>query len=447
VHLSEEPLREHAPAAGHPKPAPSADPTATTQQYVVRFWPRVLSFYQQTVMVHQHGHNRLLAPEEPMDWQYRAVVAINDDTLYASTFVDTRDGGIVVLQIPKAGTNYSLLVLDVFGNRIEVPVPTNISGVYALVSPTYTGEIPGGAQKIVMQYPVTIWNFRADKCYNGVDTSKEADEFRQALIMNGQETLMLPVASFDVSVKETADELALDRPRALLELMRKAVTDGSTTPVLSPGDLDLSAQFNAAFDAAVAAELAGNYSPMLVLTRAVIDAWQSIQAHWRNLAGPTGWIHPLNFAAWGTDYPGRAAGNEFIQYGNNAAAAGYWHTFVDKDGAALRCIDGHTYQITFPAGQIPQADRFWSLTAYTPDSIELIKNDAKKYVVASYMNPVKNADGSITVYISQQPPADNLRPNWLPVDDKKFNIMLRVYGPTGNTAPGVTYNPPTIIRH
>ncbi len=26
----------------------------------------------------------------------------------------------------------------------------------------------------------------------------------------------------------------------------------------------------------------------------------------------------------------------------------------------------HSYRLTFPAGEIPQAKRFWSLTAYTP---------------------------------------------------------------------------------
>ena len=34
----------------------------------------------------------------------------------------------------------------------------------------------------------------------------------------------------------------------------------------------------------------------------------------------------------------------------------------------------HGYQLTFPAGEIPQAKRFWSLTAYLPVSIPLVPN-------------------------------------------------------------------------
>ena len=39
--------------------------------------------------------------------------------------------------------------------------------------------------------------------------------------------------------------------------------------------------------------------------------------------------------------------------------------------------------LRFPRKQIPEAERFWSLTAYLPGSIELVPNRAKKYLVAS----------------------------------------------------------------
>ena len=40
--------------------------------------------------------------------------------------------------------------------------------------------------------------------------------------------------------------------------------------------------------------------------------------------------------------------------------------------------------MTFPQGPAPEADRFWSVTAYTPEAIELVDNPADKYAVASY---------------------------------------------------------------
>ena len=100
--------------------------------------------------------------------------------------------------------------------------------------------------------------------------------------------------------------------------------------------------------------------------------------------------------------------------------------------------------MTFPSGQIPQAKRFWSVTAYTPNSIELIDNSADKYAVASYTpGLVTNPDGSISIYMAQQLPKAVPEANWLPVPDGPFNVMLRVYGPEGSVADN-TYIPPAI---
>jgi hypothetical protein len=430
-----------------------ATPAETTNDYVIRFWPRLLSFYQQTILWKEHHPNTLVAPDEPMGPDYRAVVAINDDTLYASTFVHTKPEQPVLLTIPTApdGLTYSLLVLDVFGNRIDVQnyIPDRTAGKYALIGPEFHGTLPPDAVKVPLPYPVTIWNIRADKyAHDGTDTTKQASDFRKALVIDGKPTDIVPVKDFDVSVKVFADDLAQDEPKAMLELMQEAVDAASTRPALRASDLELAGRFDEVFAAAKAAQEHHDDSLMLAITRAVVDAWTSIQAHWLDTAGPTGWTHPTNFAEWHDDYLGRASGNEFIQYGNNAAAAGYWHTFVDRNGAALHGGRGN-YRITFGPKEIPAATRFWSLTAYTPDDIELIENTPQKYVVASYTDGlVKNADDSITVFISRHQGPNVPAANWLPVADRKFNIMLRVYGPTGNTAPDAKprYVPPVIKK-
>ena len=115
------------------------------------------------------------------------------------------------------------------------------------------------------------------------------------------------------------------------------------------------------------------------------------------------------------------------------------------DGAG-RTLNGarHSYTLTFPAGEIPQAKRFWSLTAYVPRTIELVPNRANKYLVASYTpGLVKNPDGSITITMAPTRPAGVPMANWLPVPRGEFSAVLRAYGPTGNTAsPG--YAPPAI---
>ncbi len=121
--------------------------------------------------------------------------------------------------------------------------------------------------------------------------------------------------------------------------------------------------------------------------------------------------------------------------------------FKDANGNSLDGSNTSGYVLTFPEGQLPEADRFWSVTAYTPEAIELVANPAHKYAVASYTPHLQfnRDDGSLSVYMAQQLPAGVPMANWLPIPPGAFNIMLRVYGPEG-TVKDNTYVPPGIEK-
>jgi hypothetical protein len=175
-------------------------------------------------------------------------------------------------------------------------------------------------------------------------------------------------------------------------------------------------------------------------------AHELILDRYLNHTGPTSWITFLNMGDWGSNVVERSSITEFIQYGNGRGTAAYYHAFKDETGAPLDGDNGAGYVLTFSAEQIPQAKRFWSVTAYTPDSIELIHNSANKYEVASYEPGLrKGADGSVSIYIAKELPAGVPEANWLPVASGRFNLMLRVYGPEGNVTgdyvpPGIQSN-------
>jgi len=73
------------------------------------------------------------------------------------------------------------------------------------------------------------------------------------------------------------------------------------------------------------------------------------------------------------DWLKRAAAAKGGIYGNDAAEAMYPMT---KTLAAGEVLDGskHNYTITFPAGQLPPVNSFWSVTMYDGKSQLLIKN-------------------------------------------------------------------------
>ncbi|MGZ5442068.1 MAG: IS1595 family transposase [Thermoanaerobaculia bacterium] len=109
-----------------------------------------------------------------------------------------------------------------------------------------------------------------------------------------------------------------------------------------------------------------------------VDAWRVIEPLTADVGSDID-----NVGHWGTSYLDRAALTEYIQAGNDRKAAYYANAFVDASGLPL---DGGSfaYTIQFAKNELPQYKRFWSMTAYTPESIELVPNALDKYVVASY---------------------------------------------------------------
>ena len=111
-------------------------------------------------------------------------------------------------------------------------------------------------------------------------------------------------------------------------------------------------------------------------------------------------------ATLGDDYVLRAAAAANGIFGNDAAEALYPLTRVDGEGAAARRIEAN-YTLTFPAGQLPPVNAFWSVTMYDGKTQLLVANPIDRYLVNSPMLPelTKDADGGVTLYIQKDRPS------------------------------------------
>ncbi len=416
-------------------------PQATTKAYVEHFYPLWFNYYQSAVTT----INRLAGPDEitPL---YHIVVAINDDTVYVSTFLNLHTEP-VVLTVPSTQTTYSVLTLDPYGNIFDTGITEAGAQTFALFGPEWTGTLPKNL--VAIHYPLdfTTLIFRVDRYSpSGEDQTNLADTFRRSLLLatwseymadpSAGATSIFPAALTAEPFKTVADNLVATDPITFLSQLQIAV-DSSNTPPLSASEQQLANRFNRQF----ANRTDSNTSKFAAGAQqghaAIVDAYLSN-------TGPTNWIHFTNIGAWGDDVVQRAAITEFIQYGNGNDTAAYYQTFVDGDGDPLDASNGQTYVLTFPAGELPDAERFWSVTAYTPNDIELVANPLDKYVVASYTPALQtNPDGSVSIYMAYTQPAGVAETNWLPVPSGPFNIMLRVYGPEGSVADD-TYVPPAV---
>ncbi len=426
------------------------DIVSTTENYVETFYPLWFTHTQFQVA----PHNRLIGPDtiSPL---YQGVVAINDDTLYASSPIDVSGGPVKVTVPATPAAGYSVLLLDPYGNTYPSGIPSRAAGdttptmVYSLVGPDYTGgDLPGYTTvHLPLQFMILI--FRADKFSNGTDETAAATTFRANLAINDVPTQIRSVAVFAFPVKTIADTLIRVLPITFLKQLQTAVDDTHTTPPLSPQDQTLSDDFDALF---------GDGSHLGVVPRAQFaagarSAHTAILDNYLDNVGRTNWIHFTNIGQWGDNVLDRSSITEFCQFCNDISTAAYYHAFLDGNGAPLDGSHADGYVMTFKPGDIrdggaPDATRFWSVTAYTPNAIELIPNPINKYVVASYTHGlVKNRDGSISIYMSKTRPAGVPKANWLPVSNRVFNVMLRVYGVVpGSFVAMNTYVPPPIMR-
>ncbi len=415
---------------------------STTVAYVAQFYPLWFTYNQSRFA----NHNRLVGPEK-VTALYQIVVAINVDTLYASTFLDLGTEP-VILTIPGTSATYSMLNLDAYGDIFQTSIPPATPGTYGFTGPNFTGTLPDGVVQVTMPHDFSILIFRADKYSStGEDQSSEAAQFRTSLNVRSlstylsdpseNTTLILPEVAFAIPYKTVADNVVQINPINFLRQLQTAVAS-SNTPSMPAAVQALSDRFDSLFgdgsskhDEFAAGAQAGH--------ELILDNYLSN-------TGETNWINFTNIGAWGNNVLDRSSITEFIQYGNGYPTAAYFHAFKDGDGAPLDGNNGEGYVLTFLPDEIPQAKRFWSLTAYTPNSIELIENSADKYNVASYTPGLQTgADGSVSIYIARECPPNVPQANWLPVSHRRFNLMLRVYGPEG-TVLDQTYVPPAIRR-
>jgi hypothetical protein len=148
----------------------------------------------------------------------------------------------------------------------------------------------------------------------------------------------------------------------------------------------------------------------------------------------------------------RAAAAQAGIFGNNAEEAVYPMTRSLPDGELID-TGKHNYTLTFPAGQLPPAKSFWSVTMYDGNSQLLIKNPINRYLVNSPMLPgmKKNPDGSLTIYVQKDSPGEDKESNWLPAPAGPAYIVMRLYWPNSE-APSIlppgrgTWKPPGFVK-
>src|SRR5216683_884995 len=120
-------------------------------------------------------------------------------------------------------------------------------------------------------------------------------------------------------------------------------------------------------------------------------------------------------------------------------------------GLGMKDGSENNYSLTFPAGQFPPVNAFWSVTMYDGKTQLLIENPINRYLINSPMLPgmKMNPDGSLTLYIQNKSPGADKESNWLPAPNGDIYLVMRLYWPKTEPPsilpPGNgTWKPPAI---
>jgi hypothetical protein len=384
-----------------------------------------------------------------------AIITPNSDTPYSLLWMDLR-AEPMVLSVPTVEKSryYSVMLCD--GNTFNYGyvgsrATGSEAGEYMVVGPDWKGETPAGVKKVFRsstQFSLAAYRTQLFNAEDMPDVVKVQAGYK--------------VQSLSAYLNQPAPPAApaVDFPKINAQMVKTGFFDylgfALQFAPAGPDEQEIRAKlarlgieagkkfdFNALSEEQKAAMAEGMKAGEAKVEQYLAAGQKEIN----------GWKVGSLFGArqfYQGDWLKRAAAAKGGIYGNDAVEAMY--PFA-KSLANGELLDGgkHNYTLTFPAGQLPPVNAFWSVTMYDGKSQLLIKNPIDRYLINGPMLPSlkKNADGSLTLYFQKDSPGADKESNWLPAPDDVMYLVMRLYWPK-ETPPSIlppgegTWKPPAI---
>jgi len=380
------------------------------------------------------------------DSTFTAVVLPSTSTLYASSFLNLKDGP-VILHIPEMGNRFFIMeMLDAWTNvSPESPGSRQGSraGDYALVGPDYTGEQPVGTMRMIRMPTNTMWiigriftnNTDSDnnEIFNHIYPKLTLTPLKQA--KGYVPPANLPVEPMPDVVTPPVNQVAGMDACAFFSQMASMMY--YNPPIPGQDDqivkaLDKLGLLGGSLDCT-------KVTNMPTLQLAVATARSFLNRAPTPSATTTQWTVSLGVGTYGKHYLLRAEVALHALGANNPEDAVYGVTFNDGTGKPLD--GGKNYKIHFDktgAQSIPPIDGngFWSLTIYdalgklVPYTNGMTYNAIGIPFVQKH-SACLNSDGSLDLYLQNSPPPAGIPfCNWLQTPASgPYQAFLRMYWP------------------
>lgn len=394
-------------------------------------------------------HNRISMLTDYINAAENFVTCPNQDTVYGAGYMRL-DVTPVIVQVPDFGSRfYTYQLADARTDSFAYIGKQHGTkpGFYLLVGPGWKGKTPHGVTA-VFRSPTDLIEIFPRIFMDDTPQDKAAV---QPLV---NQVMVYPLAEFTgkMKTKDWKNTPSFPAPNAggkgeakwvdpekyfdELPLVMKLV------PPL-PGEEALYRMIQSVLDAA-------QKDPQIktTLIQTAADAETKVIAplfDFRNNGRPVGngWTSPPNGARWGTDYLSRAATAKSNMYDNAPEETRYIYTDFDSSGQRLN--GASQYTVTFPKGQLPPVNGFWSLTLYNKEHL-FEANALNRFSLGTKSKSLKyNADGSLTLYFQNKSPGADKEANWVPAPNDAFSLYIRAYWPKAAILDG-SWQPPPVAR-
>ncbi len=384
------------------------------------------------------------------------VVTPNSDTPYSIVWADLRAEPLVIT-VPQIDPKryYSVMMVDnntfnyaIIGTRTT----GNGAGNFMIVGPKWQGTAPAGIKKVLRSTTEFSLILFRTQLFSPADMPnvEKVQAGYQARTLSAFTGKPAPAAAPKIDWPAINPELTRTRFFEYLDLVMDFAPP-------SPEEAAIRAKL-----ARIGVGTDGKFDPSALspevraaLAEGMKAGSDKVDARVRALgADINGWRVSSAFgnrAFFNGDWLLRAAGARAGIYALDAEEAMYPFTRNAPDGTLL---DGakHKYTITFPKGELPPVNAFWSLTMYDGTTQFLVANPLDRYLINSPMLGAMKlgADGSLTIYIQKDSPGKDKESNWLPAPDGPIYMAMRLYWPKTEPPsilpPGKgTWSPPKVV--
>ncbi len=359
----------------------------------------------------------------------RRVTTPNNDTLYASGWIDLSSGPVKIT-LPATGDRYaSVAFMDMYTNNFAV-LGTRTTGpdggTFTIVGPNHATSDP-----LAIRSP-TSWTWVIIR----IITTGGADLAVGHAI---QDQFVLDAPDWKGTLAEYAPRTSswadyFSSASALLRESPPPATDAKILRHIEP--LALQRGFDpASFTEAQKHEI----------SLGVSEAQRQLQnGRWGTVVN--GWAYPpANIGVFDQDYRYRA------QVALNALAAlpkeEAMYMFATTPDGNIELDSSKRWRLHLPGDPQLPIDAFWSLTIYeaTGDGqFFLFDNPIDRYAIGDRTPGLhRDGNGGLDIVIQRDRPEGALAANWLPAPlDKPFGVMLRAYLPGRDFLSGAYRLPP-----